>query len=150
MQYRNRSYGPRNGNFRRRMRGIYGFPWLFVFFLIYATGWWQWLIIGIVISALLSMFFRSTMSTATGYGQQQTYYQPGQQQTYYQPSEQQGYQPVEPQEYQQYQQGYQPAEPPTPAQQDLYKQPGQEQAQTETYQDYEQPQTQYPQQMPPM
>jgi uncharacterized iron-regulated membrane protein len=135
MQYRNQPCGSQNRGSRHRMRGIYGFPWLFVFFLIYATGWWQWFIMG----------------SATVYNQQQTYYQPGQPETYDQPDPPQTYYQLgEQQKYPQYQQGYQPAQPPVQAQQDVYKQSAQEQTQAETYQDYEQPQTEYPQQMPPM
>ncbi len=135
-------YQPYGGRGPRHMRGIYGFPWIFVFFLVASTGFWQWLILGVALMIIIRLIMSATGAGNTGY--QQPYYQPPYQasqpyQAPYQPPEQ-GYTP-----YQPYQQGYQAA-PATPQP----YQPVEEQEQTEQYQEYEQPQAEYPQEMPPM
>jgi hypothetical protein len=123
--------------------GLYGFFWMLILALFFITGSWIWFLVGAGISAILGALARPLMAgllgagifAATQAGQQQ-YQQP------YQPY-QEGQEPVQP-----YQQGYQPMQPP-PApgtyeeggQQHQYQQQGQPQ--------YDVPETQYPQEMPP-
>lgn len=148
MYYRNGGNW-QNGPWRRRrgMRGIYGFPWiLFVFFIIFSHSMIGFMIaIGIAVG--LSILFAALLNGGSpwmGMRYQQPYqapYQPP-----YQAPRQQSYQPP----YQPYEQGYQ-APPP----QETYQEGGRQYEsappqQSGQYPEYEQPHSQYPEQMPPM
>lgn len=138
-------------------RGVYGglcgFLWMAMLALFFITGSWIWFLVGAGITAILGALARPLMAgllgagifTATQAGQQQYQqpYQPYQQGSQPYPSYQQGQEPVQP-----YQQGYQPMQPPPVpgtyeegSQQHQYQQQGQPQ--------YDVPETQYPQEMPP-
>ncbi len=103
------------------------------------------LILVIVITIILARVFSgSNFNRMNGQQPGQTYYQPSNQanqQPYYQPTEQ---------SYQAYDQGYQP---PVQSQEGYQGSASQYQppVQNDAYRgEYEQPQTQYPEQMPPM
>src|SRR5207248_7163631 len=126
MWYRRRPY--------RRGRGILGFPFMLFFVLLFFSHSLSLFLIGIVISIILTLFIRSLMAGAFSGGRLNT--PPTWQQPYQQP--QQPYQ----QYYQPYEQGYQP--PATP-----YQEP-EPQYQHPQLQYDEQPQAQYPQELPPI
>ena len=135
MWYRRRPYW--------RRRGIWGFPFMLFFFLLIFSHSWSLFLIGIVLSIILSLFIRSIMAGAFGAGRPNT--PPTWQQPYQQPQQpyQQYYQPSQ-QPYQSYDQGYQYQPPATP-----YQEPG-PQSQNQQSQYDEQPQAQYPQELPPI
>jgi hypothetical protein len=139
---------------RRMYSGLIGAMWMIILALFFVTNFWPLFLVGAAISALMGAFARPIMASLLGLGlfslfnnqqQQPPYYQPPQQpstppgnQPYYQPSQQQPYQP--------YEQGYQASSPPAGA----YQEGGQQYPYpSQSAQDYEQPQAQYPQQMPP-
>ena len=146
MYYRGR--GPWRGN--RRRGGIFGIPWmLFFLFFVFSHSFIGFLIglaVAIVLTVILTRVFSANSYNGMNSQQPgQTYYQPSnqaQQQPYYQPTEQ---------TYQGYDQGYQ-----VPIERREGPQGSGGQYQTppvpdEPYRgEYEQPQTQYPEQMPPM
>jgi hypothetical protein len=141
--YRNNS---RNG--RRRMRGIYGFPWLLFVIILFNFHSLPWIIMTFIVMGFVFLIIKAFMTTsnaATNGTRSQQTYQPYQQPTpIYQPPYRQPtpiYQPP----YQPYEQGYQA--PP-----EAYQEDGQQSDYPvpETYDQYEQPQAQYPEQMPPM
>jgi len=145
MFYRGR--GPWRGY--RRRGGLFGIPWIlfFVFLSISHSpgGFMIGLILVIVITIILARVFSgSNFNRMNGQQPGQTYYQPSNQanqQPYYQPTEQ---------SYQAYDQGYQP---PVQSQEGYQGSASQYQppVQNDAYRgEYEQPQTQYPEQMPPM
>jgi hypothetical protein len=146
---------PPNQPYRRRVRRGFGFPFLFPFIMLFVfhsgSIFFATLVLAIMIALILKAFDASSPN-GSGQSQQQTpYYQPPAQTyqpPYYQPPVQayqpptQPYQPSYQQEdYQPYEQGYQPSATP-------YQANGQQS--TSSYEDYEQPQAQYPEQMPPM
>jgi hypothetical protein len=125
--------------------GLYGFFWMLVLALFFITGSWIWFLVGAGISVILGALMRPLLAGLLGAGifaatqaGQQPYQQPYQQgqQPPYQPPYQQGYQPMQP--------------PPAPGtyeegtQQRQY--PPQE---AQPKQQYEAPETHYPQEMPP-
>ena len=135
--------------------GIQGFVWLLGLALCFAIGFWPWILLPLVVSALLGVFARPLIAAVVGMGlfsmlnrnhPPQPLYTPPMQP--YQPPQQPYYQPPQQQTYQPYNEGYQstPEQPPT------YQEGG---AQYQPYssnpsQPYEQPQSQYPQQeLPP-
>ncbi len=138
-------------------RGVYGgfmgFIWMLMLALFFVTGSWVWFIVGAAISALLGALVRPILAGLLGVGLFSAFANQQRPPQYYQPP-QQPYQPTQ-QPYQPYQQGYQtPQEeagyqegerqhqyPPTPTQNAPQYQPYTNQA--------DQPQAQYPQQMPP-
>ncbi len=134
---------------RRRGPGrFWFFPLLIFFFLSWGWGPEHHMFFGILpilLFLFVIWFIRSVMSagsrntTNQRQSYQQPYYQPPQQ-PYYQPSQQPYQQPY----YQPYEEGYQPAAeaPQEGGQQLLYPKP--------LYEQYEQPQAQYPQEIPPM
>jgi hypothetical protein len=137
----------RNG--RKRMRGIYGFPWLLFVIIMFNFHSLPWIIMTFFVMGFVFLIIKAVMSTSTtgnaaanGMRAQPTY-QPYQPPTpIYRPP----YQPPTPvyqPPYQPYEQGYQ-------APQETYQEGGQQYPVTETYDQYEQPQAQYPEQMPPM
>ena len=123
--------------------GIQGFFWLLVLALFFATSFnWIWFLVAAGISAILGALAQPITAglgglTIFGKNQQPPTYQPPQQ-PYYQPS-QPAYQPPP----QNYQEGYRPETYQEGGQQHPYPQTSQEPQQ------YEQPQAQYPQEMPP-
>lgn len=133
MWYRRRPYW--------RRRGIWGFPFMLFFVLLFISHSWSLFLIGIVISIILSLCIRSIMAGTFGAGRPNT--PPTWQQPYQQPQQpyQQYYQPYQ-QPYQSYDQGYQPPAAP-------YEEP-RPQNQNQQSQYEEQPQAQYPQELPPM
>lgn len=127
--------------YRRGMRGrggIFGFPWfLFVLIIIFShsfVGIIFAIVAAVVLTAILMRVFGSQGMMGNNYQQppQQPYYQPPQETPTYQPYDQ-GYQPPPPQEV------YQEGGTPHPYPQE-----------NNPYQQYEQPQAQYPEEMPPM
>jgi hypothetical protein len=145
---------PNGGPYRRRIRRG-GFPFLLpllIFFFIFH----QWdlilplLLVGGFIFLLVNAINASSPSNNAN--QQASYYQPSNQsQKYYQSSSQAPYyQPSYQQNYQPYEQGYQAQQPPQSAQPPAeYYKPGATTSSYE-YEEYEQPQAQYPEQEPPM
>jgi hypothetical protein len=146
-------YYRRNRWNRRRGPGRFWFlPLLFFFFMFGGIGR-EHSLFGLIIPILVLLFLfwliRTVMSAgrwnAMNQGQryQQPYYQPPQQpysQPYYQPSQQPYQQPVD----RPYEQGYQPVA-------GTYSEGGQQYQYPEpSYEQYEQPQAQYPQELPPM
>jgi hypothetical protein len=125
----------------RRRRGIWGFPFMLFFVLLFISHSWSLFLIGIVLSIILSLFVRSLMAGTFGARRPNT--PPTWQQPYQQPQQpyQQYYQPYQ-QPYQSYDQGYQPPAAP-------YEEP-RPQYQNQQTQYEEQPQAQYPQELPPM
>ena len=125
--------------------GLIGAMWMIMLALFFATGSWLWFLVGAALSAIISAFIRPLTAFLLGlgtFGLASTDQQP--QQPYYQPTPNQQSYPSQPQ---QYQQGYQPT-PQTEGYQEggqRYSYPGQQAPQ----QQYEQPQAQYPQEMPP-
>lgn len=123
---------------------LQGTFWLLILALFFATHNWIWFLVGAGISAIMGALFKPIIAALIGmglFGMASMANQPRQQaqQSYYQPpqaAQQPYYQPTQPS----YEQGYRPA-------------------QSETYQEgekqfrssdgYEQPQAQYPQEMPP-
>ncbi len=124
--------------------GLYGFFWLLILALFFITGSWIWFLVGAGISMILGSLARPLLAGSLGVGlfaatrpAQQSYQQPYQQ-------------PYQQEPNQSYQQGYQPMQPPPSpgtyeegGQQHQYPQQGQPKEQ------YETPETQYPEQMPP-
>jgi hypothetical protein len=149
-------YNDQPGRYRhhRRGRGVYGFPWIILaFFWIAPHLWWMFFIAGIVLFLIIAAIRSSSADNRMD--NQQQYYNPsnGQnsyQQPYYQPS--QGNQPYQQQPYYRpYDQGYKPE---AQAQSNYNPERPYDntppQAQEESYQAYDQPKAEYPQQMPPM
>ena len=130
----------------RNPRGVYGglvgAMWMIMLALFFATGSWLWFLVGAALSAILGALVGPLTALLLGigiFGLASTAQQPPQmQQPYYQPMPpqqapyQQGYQSLQPEGYQEGGQGYQ-----YPGQQPL------------SQQQYEQPQSEYQQEMPP-
>jgi hypothetical protein len=129
---------------------LHGILWMLVLALFFATHIWIWFLLGAILSGLLGSqrknmlnnpFILSLINKQTSYQQPPPtpYYQPPQQQTpYYQPSQQQPDRP--------YEQGYQTPQQHSETYEEGRKQyPYNVQAETE----YEQPQAEYPQAVPP-
>ncbi len=118
--------------------GLIGAMWMIMLALFFATGSWLWFLVGAALSAIIGTLIRPLTVFLLGLGifglasanqqSRQPYYQPTPNQEPYQPQPyQQGYQTPQPEGYQEGGQSY--------------PYPGQQQ--------YEQPQVQYPQEMPP-
>lgn len=128
-----------------------GFPFMLLFLILLFSHSLTGFMIGIGAIVLLGLLARLILPAIFGAGMmgswwmsnQQTYQQP--QQPPYQPY-QPTYQPYE-ENYQSYEQGYQPPAPASPDREveQQYQPPSYEQTHYE-----EQPQAQYPQEMPPM
>ena len=129
MWYRRRPYW--------RRRGIFGFPFMLFFIAFFVFHSWFGFVLGIAMIIVFSLLLRAIMAGTFGGGgmntawRQPPYQQPQQPyEQYYQPS------------YQPYEEGYQ-YQPPAPTYQEpQYKAP---QPQYD-----EQPQAEYPQELPPM
>ena len=133
--------------------GLYGFVWFLGLALCFVIGFWPWILLPIVVSALLGILARPIIAALLGLGifsvlnmnrPAQPMYTPPMQP--YQPPVQ-PYTPPQEQQYQSYNQGYQP-----PTQQPPTYQEGEAQYPypTTPSQMYEQPQSQYPpQELPP-
>lgn len=142
-----------NRGWRRRYRrpGLFGFPWLLVVIFVIATHSIWGIIAGVflalVISGILSAVLNSQRGGGFGQWGPNNYQQYTPNQSYtepYQPPADQGYyQPNTP--YQSYDQGYQASQESYQEGEKQYPYP----QQNEAYQPYEQPQANYPQQMPP-
>lgn len=138
---------------RRGRWGMRGFP-IPLFFLLFLIGGHSIgsFLIGIGIMIFVYLLLKALMSSTSQPGitgtppmqSNQPYQQPYQP---YSPYQQQGYSPYDAQPYQPYQQGYQP-------QQSSYESPAQAKGQEyehPAYEQYEQPEAQYPQEeLPPM
>jgi hypothetical protein len=114
-------------NPRNAYSGIQGFVWLLGLALCFAIGFWPWILVVAAISALLGALIRPIIATLLGLG------------IFGLASSMTNRPPQQP--YQPYQQGYQP--PPQPP---TYQEGGQQYLYP---QQYEQPQAQYPQELPP-
>jgi hypothetical protein len=126
----------RNSGGYRRPRGIYGFPWFLLFIFMFSFHSWGVFLTILFVVFFINLLIRAVASTKPSANTPP--YQPrnGNAQPYYQPYQQ---------PYQPYQQGYQ-----TP--QETYTEAGQQYQYPDpsNYEEYEQPQAQYPEQMPPM
>lgn len=136
-----------SGNPRQFYGSIIGAMWMLMLALFFLTHIWLWFLVGAAISLFLGALKGPIISSLMGMSFFQTMNQP--QQPYYQPPQQPPYSPEQPyyQPSQQppYQQGY---NGPTP--QETYEEGGQQHRYpTQSNADYEQPQTNYPQQLPP-
>jgi hypothetical protein len=135
---------------RRGLRFPFVFPFLIAIFYFHSLpGIFATIILAMIVIFLFKIFEASNPNNA-GQSQQIPYYQPPVQ-TYYQPSvptyqpPAQPYQPpYQQEEYKLYEQGYQPSATPYQANNQ------QSMSATSSYEDYEQPLAQYPEQMPPM
>ncbi len=134
--------------------GLQGFVWFLGLALCFTIGFWPWIMLPVIISALLGMLARPIIAALLGLGifsvlnrnqAPQPMYTPPVQP--YQPPPQPYYQPPS-QTYQPYGEGYQPSQEQPPAYQEG-------ESQYQPYRStptplYEQPQSQYPQQeLPP-
>ncbi len=130
-------------NPRRIYSGIQGFMWLLMVALFFATGSWLWFLVGGIFSAILGALFKPITAILLGLGifglASMATNQP--QQPPYQPTPQY-YMPPTPPAQPTYEQGYQGRQQ-TP---ETYQEGGQSYS---TSAQYEQPQAQYPSQMPP-
>jgi hypothetical protein len=147
-------YYRRNRWYRRRgPRRFWFFPVLFFVFLFWGLGSAH-NFIGFLVPLFLLVFFfwlfrailaasrRSTMNPGQRY--QQPYYQPPQQHPYQQPYYQPPQPSYQPPTYRPYEQGYQPVPETSQEGEQRYQYP------QPSYEQYEQPQAQYPQELPPM
>jgi hypothetical protein len=128
------------GNPRATYGGVMGFIWMMGLAACAAFNfWWPGILIIVGISTIAGTLFRPMMNSQvkTDAPQQPVYYQPSQ------PS-QQAQQPSEQPYYQPYQEGYKPP-------QEGYQEGGKVHPYPEQphVQEYEQPQAQYPQELPP-
>ncbi len=127
----------------------FGAMWMLILALFFITHFWVWFLVGAAISALLATFMRAIIawllaSGAFGLSPQTPAPQP--QQPYYTP-------PPNSQPQQPYQQGYQATPTPPPETyregEKQYYYPPQSPQSPQPSQQYDSPQSQYPQQMPP-
>jgi hypothetical protein len=133
-----------SGNPRQMYGSSIGAMWMLMLALFFLTGSWLWFLVGAALSLFLGALMRSIIASFTGWGVFQTMNQP--QQPYYQPPPQQSQYSSQQPYYQppSYQQGY------GPVPQQTYEEGGQHYPYpTSSQADYERPQTNYPQQMPP-
>lgn len=135
-----------NGNSRggpRRSRGIYGFPWLLFFIIFFNLHSLPWILMTLITVGFVFLIIKAFMATGVS-GNSAPNRMRAPQQPYYQPP-QQPYQAPQESSYQSYDQGYQ-------APREVYREGGQQYqySDPEAYDQYEQPQAQYPEQMPPM
>ncbi|GAC1360251.1 MAG: hypothetical protein NVS2B12_09260 [Ktedonobacteraceae bacterium] len=134
-------------NPRRIYGGIIGAMWMLILALYFITHLWVLFLVGAAISVLLGTFLRAIVawiiaSGVFGLSAQTT---PPQPQQYYTPASAPP-QPLRPE--QTYQQGYQPS--PIPQQPETYKEGDRQYYYPpQSSEQYERPQTQYPQQLPP-
>ena len=139
-------------NPRAIYNGLFGFIWFLGLALCFAVGFWPWILIPIVISALLSMLARPLIAALPGLGIFSALNRNQAAQPLYTPPMRPYQPPVQPYEqqpqyYQPYGEGYQ-----SPVEQPPYQQEGiqYQQYPTTPAPQYEQPQSQYPQQeLPP-
>jgi hypothetical protein len=145
-------WGPRHGYRHHRGYRGFGLPWMMFLglpfsFMFFRQFWWI-LLLMMVVAWIASSIGRMVI----GSGQQAWYQQQAS------PEKQQGYttpyqaQQPQPQTYAAYEQGYQ-AEPESYQQNERSYRPGsetREEGPVSSYQGYEMPQAEYPQQMPPM
>ncbi len=133
-----------------RRRGIIGFPFGLILIIMVFSHAGSGILIGVGIIFLLIMLARFILPAIFGAGMMSNWWMNNQQtyrqQQYTPPPYEQAYNPSE-ENYQPYEQGYQPQTVTyqTEAEKEQYQPPAYEQAQYE-----EQPQAQYPQEMPPM
>ena len=148
-----RYQGYRRRHWRRR-GGMVGFPFMFLFLVFLFSHAMVGFLVVIGAIVLLGLLARIILPAIFGAGMMSTFwtgnrqpYQQQQQQPY-----QQTYQTYQPpaENYQSYEQGYQYQPPVTP---NSEKEAGQQQYQAPSYEQThyeEQPQAEYPQEMPPM
>lgn len=140
---------PNQPPYRRRGRGGFGIPFVFPFIILVFSHSFGAFLSTLVLTALIFLIVNAVRASQTNNSgptvvdmtqqwqqrQQTPYYQPPT--PIYQPPAQQPY-------YRSYEQGYAPAEETKAStEQPAAQMPG-------SYEDYEQPQAQYPEQMPPM
>src|SRR6266567_2222454 len=127
--------------------GIQGFVWMLGLAFCFVVGFWPWILLVVGASIILGAFAVPIMAALAGLaflGAANMMQSPPP--TYQPPySPTQPYQPP-PQSYESYPQGYQPP-PAPPRPQESYQEGGQQHPYPP--QQYDQPQTQYPQEMPP-
>ncbi len=131
-------------NPRRIYSASFGFMWMVILALFFITGTWVWFLVGAAISALLGVFLRPIIAwllARNAFGLAAQMQQTPQPEQYYTPT---------PQPQPPYQQGYQG---PPVQQAEAYRE-GDKQyyyppQSSQSSQQYETPQSQYPQQMPP-
>ena len=127
---------------RRRTRGIYGFPWLLFFIIFFNLHSLPWIMMTLVTMGFVFLIIKAFMATSVNGSSASN--KARAQQTY-QPYQSPYQQPYQPQSYQPYEQGYQ-------APGEVYQEGGQQyqSLSRDMYDQYEQPQAQYPEQIPPM
>ncbi len=139
-----------------RHRAAFGFPWMIFFFIVFFSHTPGGVIIALLIAIGLSLFLTALFSGGSpwrsmGYQQpNQTpqfppFGQNGGRSQYYQPRQYPITQKAQETPYQPYEQGYSAPQPPY-RQEELQ----QDELHNEAYQEYEQPRSLYPEQLPPM
>lgn len=124
--------------------GIQGFIWMMGLAFCFAFGFWPWVLVVAAVSVILGALAGPIIAALIGLGLAGAASTMNRQPPLYQPPAQSYQPPASPnQPYQPYQQGYQPPPPPQP---ETYQEGGRQYSYPEQY---EQPQAQYPQEMPP-
>jgi hypothetical protein len=125
--------------------GIMGFIWFLGLAFCFLVGFWPWILVVIALSMIVGALARPIMGGLLGLGFMSMLNGQQPQQPIYQPPPQAPYQPTYQPPAQDYQQGYQPPV----AQGEGYQEGGNQYQYPPQSQSYEQPQAQYPQEMPP-
>lgn len=127
--------------------GLLGFVWLMGLAILFVIGFWPWILVLVGISAILGSLIGPITAGLMGMGMYASMQNNQPQQQYQQPYQQQ-YPPEQPppdSQYEPYQQGYQPPQPAPGA----YQEGGQQYQYPQPKQEFDQPQKQYPQELPP-
>lgn len=129
--------------------GLQGFVWLMGLAILFVVGFWPWILVLVGISAILGSLIAPITAGLMGLGFYMASQNAQPQQTYQQPYQQQypAEQPPPEESYTPYQQGYQPPQAPP----GTYQGGGQYQypQYPQPKQEFEQPGTQPPQELPP-
>ena len=123
--------------------GLQGFVWLMGLAILFVIGFWPWILVLIGISAILGSLIAPITAGLMGLGIYAATQNNQPQQPYAQP-----YSPEQPPpeaSYTPYQQGYQPPQAPP----GIYQEGGQPYQYPQPKQEFEQPGTQHPQELPP-
>jgi hypothetical protein len=142
-----------SGNANGVYGGLHCFIWLAGLGICFAFGFWPWILVVVGLSSILGAMRNAIMEAIVGVGFGMASNAKQSQQVYYQPAQNVSYTPPAHEaesEYQPYQEGYQPAPQPTGSNQEgqqLYPYPSQTQSAQSP--EYEEPQAQYPQELPP-
>jgi hypothetical protein len=127
--------------------GLQGFVWLMGLAILFVIGFWPWILVLLGISAILGSLIGPITAGLLGLGMYAAMQSGQPQQTYQQPY-QQAYSPEQPppeESYAPYQQGYHPPQP-APG---TYQEGGYQYQYPQPKQEFEQPGTNPPQELPP-